>query len=379
MRILIRGFIICLLALISTPVSTHRLDGSATAGCTITNNPENNNDTDSKTCCIALTGDIMMGSYFPDSTLLPRNDGHYLLRYVSSFFTDADIVCGNLEGVMADTGGTLKSLRYPDSAYYFKMPLHFAQHLKNAGYDFISLANNHVFDFGAYGKNMTKQALDEAGVHYAGLTECPFKIISKKNVNYGFIAFAPNSGTLNLKDSALCVNFVRELSHKCDVLIVSFHGGGEGTDFRNITREPEIYMGENRGNVYAFAHAMIDAGADVVFGHGPHLTRALELYGDRLIMYSLGNFCSYGRINRSGLAGLAPIIKVNTDHQGRFLSGEIIPVKHIKKGIPVYDHTYAVVKEIQKLTAEDFPETPLHIDDNGILRPKPCPVLKKSL
>lgn len=370
MRFIIIGFFIVLFVLISTPVSTHRLDGSANTGYTITNYPENKNNTVPKTCCIALTGDIMMGSYYPDSTLLPHNDGLYLFRYVSSYFDDADIVCGNLEGVLADTGGTLKSLRYPDSAYYFKMPLHFAQNLKNTGYDFLSLANNHIFDFGAYGKNMTKQALDEAGVYYAGLTECPFKIISKNNVNYGFIAFAPNSGTLNLKDSALCVNYVQALSRQCDVLIVSFHGGGEGTDFRNITREPEIYMGENRGNVYAFAHAMIDAGADVVFGHGPHLTRAVELYGNRLIMYSLGNFCSYGRINRSGLAGLAPIIKVKTDSQGRFLSGEIIPVKQIRKGIPVYDHTHAVVKEIQKLTTEDFPETPLYIDDKGLITTK---------
>ncbi|KKK93514.1 hypothetical protein LCGC14_2692140, partial [marine sediment metagenome] len=64
-----------------------------------------------------------------------------------------------------------------------------------------------------------------------------------------------------------------------------------------MTRESEIYLGYDRGNIYEFAHMVVDAGADVVFGHGPHVTRAAEIYKDRFIIYSLGNFCTYRRFN----------------------------------------------------------------------------------
>jgi hypothetical protein len=71
---------------------------------------------------------------------------------------------------------------------------------------------------------------------------------------------------------------------------------------------------------------MIDNGADVVFGHGPHVTRAIEVYKDRFISYSLGNFCTYGRFNLAGPNGIAPIVKLNVDITGKFVSGRIIPV-----------------------------------------------------
>jgi len=321
--------------------------------------------TDEDLISVALTGDIMLGTFFPDSTQLPKNEGKYLMRYITSYFLDADIVCGNLEGCLADTGGTIKSLRNPDSAYYFKMPIEYAQHLKEAGYDFLSLANNHIFDFGHYGKNLTKQKLDEVGIAYAGLIEKPWAVIEKQGVKYGFIAFAPNQGTLDIRKTDKAAQYVQELSLLVDIVIVSFHGGGEGSDFINVTREEEYYMGENRGNIYEFSHAMIDAGADIVFGHGPHLTRAAECYNKRIIFYSLGNFCTYGRVNKTGIAGIAPIAKVNLRKDGSFVDALIIPTRQIGKGIPVYDFKGAVIKELQRLSLEDFPESPLIISDDG--------------
>lgn len=323
-----------------------------------------------KLLTIALTGDIMLGSFYPDSSDLPKNEGELLLRYMKKFLKEADIACGNLEGVFADTGGTIKSLKYPDSAYYFKMPVQSANHLKEAGFDFLSLANNHIFDFGPYGKNMTKKTLDDVGIAYAGLTEAPVSIIEKDNVKYGFIAFAPNSGTLNMKFPEKAAVFVEELAAMVDVVIVSFHGGGEGFDYKNVTRETEIYMGENRGNVYEFTHLMVDAGADVVFGHGPHQTRAIELYNNRIIFYSLGNFCTYGRINKISSAGISPLVIVSINKSGVFQQAEVIPTKQIGKGVPVYDHSKKVINELQKLTAEDFPETLLSISDDGFIMRK---------
>ena len=109
--------------------------------------------------------------------------------------------------------------------------------------------------------------------------------------------------------------------------------------FSMYPRAMEVFHGENRGDVYHFAHTMIDNGADVVFGHGPHVTRAIEVYRDRFISYSMGNFCTYGRINLAGPNGLAPIVKINVDTTGRFLSGRIIPCYQTWPGGVKYDYS----------------------------------------
>jgi hypothetical protein len=79
----------------------------------------------------------------------------------------------------------------------------------------------------------------------------------------------------------------------------------------------KCFYGEDRGDVYEFAHSLIDAGADIIFGHGPHVTRAVEVY-KKFIAYSLGNFCTYGGINVSGINGWSPILKSIHKQSGNF-------------------------------------------------------------
>mgnify|MGYP000847420858 CR=1 FL=1 len=158
---------------------------------------------------------------------------------------------------------------------------------------------------------------------------------------------------------------VRFLGDTCDIVIVSFHGGAEGAEYQHVTRKEEMSFGESRGNVYDFSHRMIDAGADIVFGHGPHVTRAIEVYRDRFIAYSLGNFCTYGRFNLSGPNGIAPIIKLNVDTAGKFISGRIIPVYQLYFGGVKVDPEKKVIKKIKELTAQDFPESVINISDDG--------------
>ncbi|MBK6538123.1 MAG: CapA family protein [Ignavibacteria bacterium] len=127
---------------------------------------------------------------------------------------------------------------------------------------------------------------------------------------------------------------------------------------RNISRE-------DRGNVYEFAHEVIDAGADIVFGHGPHVPRAMELYKDKIIAYSLGNFCTYGKFSLSGPQGIAPLLKVYIDTNGNFIKGNIYSFKQINRGFPVLDYETNAVKIIKELTEKDFPESSLMINENG--------------
>jgi hypothetical protein len=110
---------------------------------------------------------------------------------------------------------------------------------------------------------------------------------------------------------------------------------------------------------------MVDNGADIVFGHGPHVTRAIEVYKERFISYSLGNFCTYGRFNLAGPNGIAPVAKIKVDSAGRFISGRIIPVYQLWEGGVRYDNNKRVIKKIQELMNLDFPDSLITLSDDG--------------
>ena len=318
-----------------------------------------------ETISIIGVGDIMLGTNYPSEEYLPPNGGKDLLIAVNDLLASADITFGNLEGTLLDQGATTKT--NCNNCYAFRMPEYLAQNLVIAGFDILSLANNHVRDFGESGLQNTKQVLNRLGIYAAGLLSIPTVTFEKKGVKYGFAAFAPNVGTVSINDIPNAQNIIRQLESTVDIVIVSFHGGAEGTNHQHVTRKTEIYYGENRGNVYQFAHAVIDAGADIVFGHGPHVTRAVELYQDRFIAYSLGNFCTYGRFSLRGETGLAPIIKVKVNKTGQFMEAQITPIIQIKPGGVTLDPQQRVIPLIRQLTQTDFPETNLIIEDNGII------------
>lgn len=319
------------------------------------------------TVTVIGVGDIMLGSYYPDHSYLPPNDGKDLLAEAGPILRDADLTFGNLEGVLLDGEGHPKSCKDPSICYLFKSPTHYVSLLVEAGFDVMSTANNHAGDFGDPGRKSTMAALDEAGIYHAGLLPVKFVTFRKGGVNYGFTAFAPNTGTLSMHDLEQAKSIVQHLDSISDIVIVSFHGGAEGSKYQHVTRKEELFYGENRGNVYKFAHAMVDVGADIIFGHGPHVTRAVEVYKDRFIAYSLGNFCTYGRFNLNNENGLAPIVKVYTNGDGKFLKAQVTPIIQYKPGGPVIDKQKRVIKILQDLTKKDFPESIISIDDTGLI------------
>jgi poly-gamma-glutamate capsule biosynthesis protein CapA/YwtB (metallophosphatase superfamily) len=322
------------------------------------------------TICVIGTGDIMPGTNYPDNRYLPPGGCAKLFNPVSDILQSGDLTFGNLEGVFSSNGGTAKKCNNPKTCYVFRMPDEYLNCVLDAGYDVLSVANNHVNDFGYQGRINTYNLLEESGVPFAGFVTKPSTIFEKDGVIYGFAAFAPHSGTANLKDYEAAAKVVAALEDSCDIVIVSFHGGAEGKDYQHIPCTDEVYLGYNRGNACTFAHAVVDAGADIVFGHGPHVTRAMELYNDRLICYSLGNFCTYARFNLSGPNGLAPIVKVNVSGRGEFLDGEIIPVYQVGEGGPRPDPQKRVITKMQELIKADFPDGFLKVDDRGIIRKK---------
>lgn len=318
------------------------------------------------TVTIIGVGDIMMGTNYPEDKL-PPDDGAFLLRSVAPVLRNADVTFGNLEGTLLNEGGTPKTCKDPKVCYAFRTPTRYVRNLLDAGFDMMSVANNHAGDMGDEGRDSTIQTLTNAGILCAGQLPMKTSIFVKDSIRYGLVAFAPNTNCVPINDLQGAQEIVHQLDSLVDIVIVSFHGGAEGTKFQHVPRTHEIFYGEDRGDVYTFAHTMVDAGADVVFGHGPHVTRGTELYHDRFIAYSLGNFCTYKGINIAGVSGVAPIVKVFTTPEGEFLKGEIIPiVQSHATGVQI-DPEKSAITIIQDLSKKDFSESRIHIDDKGLI------------
>lgn len=320
-----------------------------------------------KSINIIGVGDIMLGTNFPSDSYLPPNDGRDLLEPVDSILKDADVTFGNLEGVILTGEGDVKKCGDPKNCYAFKSPDHYLTYLKSSGFDVLSVSNNHVGDFGDTGRKNTVKRLQEEEIAFAGLLDYPYATFEKEGMKYGFVAFSPNTGTVRINEYERAKEIVMHLDSIVDIVIVSFHGGAEGSSHSHITKKTEIFLGENRGNPHEFSRLVIDAGADIVFGHGPHVTRAIDLYNDRFIAYSLGNFATYGRFNLRGINGIAPIIKVTTNDEGVFEKAQIISVKQVGEGGPQIDDTNRVINEIIQLNAIDLPECELDISEDGVV------------
>ena len=185
------------------------------------------------------------------------------------------------------------------------------------------------------------------------------------SIKYAFCAFAPNENTVSINKVEAAKALVTHLKPLADIVIVSFHGGGEGTDYEHLPDSAEIFKGENRGNLRLFTHAAIDAGADVIFGNGPHVARAIELYKNRLIAYSLGNFVTYKGVSVSGVCGLAPLLKIRINKKGEFLSGQIVSYRQAHdKGLQADTLNRAALR-IKALTEADFIQPGLNISASG--------------
>ena len=319
---------------------------------------------------IVAVGDLMLGTNYPNASYLPPNGGQGVLADVGDVLGHADLTFGNLEGVLMGAEGTVaKRCSDPAKCYAFKSPDDYVWHLANAGFDMVSLANNHANDFGMEGKRNTMMLLDSAGISYAGLDEFPSCVVEREGLRVGMTAFSPNRGSLQIADLTGVTRRVKELKATCDVVIVSFHGGAEGLDHRHVRPGTEMYLGENRGDPMLFARTAIDAGADLVLGHGPHVPRAVDLYKNRFIIYSLGNFATYGRFSLRDQKGLAPILEVELNRDGTFERATIHSAIQRGEGGPVLDSDQRAFNDIRQLSQTDCPQSGLVFQDDGSILP----------
>ncbi|MCK4941333.1 CapA family protein [candidate division WOR-3 bacterium] len=314
---------------------------------------------------IIAVGDIMMGSDYP-ANMLPQDRGKGLYRNVAHFLSSGDLTLGNLEGVLLE-GGVCAKKTAKGKVYAFRTPPSFAQHLADAGFDFFNLANNHLNDFGSQGITSTMKTLTDYGIEYGG----PNGKVGEFEINGMRVAiacFATSPGTELIFDIEHAQTKVSHLARHNEIVIVSFHGGREGIGALHTRDTFEYFLGQPRGNVVEFARAVIDSGADLVWGHGPHVPRAIELYEDRLIAYSLGNFCTWG-FNLADERGYAPVLKVVLDSTGVFMHGNVVSFLQKQGKQLAVDTLHRAARLVKRLSAEDFPESsPLIMEDGTLLR-----------
>jgi hypothetical protein len=315
----------------------------------------------------AAVGDIMLGTTFPPGTALPPGDGAGLLAEVAPVLTAADVAFGNLEGPLLDGGVSEKCKgATPGRCWAFRVPERYGEHLLRAGFDVLSVANNHVGDFGDLGRARTRAVLDRLGIRYSGAAG-EVAWLDVRGTRIALVAFSISSGTNDLRDVEGAAQMVAELRAQADLVVVSFHGGGEGDAYQHVAPGTEMFWGEDRGDLRRFAHAVVDAGAGLVLGHGPHVVRALELYRGRLIAYSLGNFATWGGMSLSGPKGLTLVLEARLAPDGTFLGGAVHAARQDRPGGPRWDPARAVIPLLRQLSEQDFgPAAPVVGPDGTI-------------
>ncbi|TXJ33429.1 CapA family protein [Brachyspira aalborgi] len=313
---------------------------------------------------LSFVGDVMMGSDYPDKSYLPSNEGKDIFKSVENYFKNSDINFANLEGAIANTN--TQSSKRSKNSYSFRMPPYMANRIAEAGFNIVAVANNHSRDFGDKGYKQTQEYLKNAGIKIVGNILNTATIIEIKNKKIGFLAFYYFSYANNsIQDITSAKALVEKTKKECDFLVVSFHGGAEGRNMFRVPKETEIFYGENRGDVYKFARAVSDAGADLIIGHGPHVLRAMEIYNNSFIAYSLGNFVGYKQFSLAGNNGISVILQITLNNNLKINSAKVIPIKLINGGIPSVDSSNEAIKKLNNYADLDFPNSGIKFNSEG--------------
>ncbi|MGH7519194.1 MAG: CapA family protein [Gemmatimonadales bacterium] len=338
---------------------------------------------------LAFVGDINLGT----STLpggVPLDSGRTFLAAARPFL-DGDMVIGNLEGVLADSGTSEKCLeprppvrpqrsrsrplppapaRSRPGCYAFLTPTHLAPRLREAGFTHLGLANNHAHDYGLEGRGSTERTLSALGLRWYGpLGHIAIDTLRRGDsvTVVGLVGFATYPHSYDLLDiprSAAVVDSVRGM---VDLVVVTFHGGTEGMAATRVGPGPEFLGKEPRGDLRAWAHAVVDAGADVVIGHGPHVLRGMEWYRGRLIAYSLGNFATYRGFSLSGPLGITGVLRLQLGPAGRLAGARLVPMRQEPLRGPEPDDSGTAVALVNEVSAEDFGPDAVRLASDGTL------------
>jgi hypothetical protein len=298
---------------------------------------------------IGWVGDTTPGSQYG----MPPNGGRALFASVEDQLRRPDLMIANLEGTYS-TATTSKGSGA--NTFSFQAPPSYAEALVWAGIDMVSVANNHSHDYLELGLEQTKEALKAVEVEYAGIPGDE-PVVDVKGVRVAVLAFSPYPWNNNINDIPAASKLVEKTAMEADVVVVLMHGGAEGADLVHTPNGAEVAYGENRGDLRAFSHACVDAGADLVLGSGPHVIRGIERYKHRLIAYSLGNFGGWGNFGTGGNLSLSGLLTVKIDGSGKIHGGRWLSIYINEPGVPTVDSGNTAANLVRQLSADDFSAT----------------------
>lgn len=265
---------------------------------------------------ITATGDLMMGSWVQD--MIMEFDYEYPFKNIDSIFQNSDIVFTNLEAPFGQDGEAFPK------AYTFQVHPDLINVLTAGTINLVSLANNHIMDFGITSLVKTMDLLQDNNVYFAGaglnLSQARepalFQIKEKRIAFLAYSLTFPEEFWATDSSAGTCFPYhtfvyddIRKLKAENDLVIISCHWGEELMDM------PKKYQVE-------LAHNMIDVGADIILGHHPHVVQGIERYNNKLVAYSLGNFV-FGSYSKSATESF--ILKINWEDE-ELNSCEIIPI-----------------------------------------------------
>ncbi|MEH1099238.1 CapA family protein [Micromonospora sp. CPCC 205561] len=312
---------------------------------------------------LSATGDIIMGNA---PNRLPPGGGKGFFDSVEKALA-ADLVMGNLEEPLTVDTGTGKCGPNSTRCFQFRAPPEYAAHLRDAGFDLLNQANNHGYDFGPKGYENTQKALEKYDLAHTGAPD-QITVVDVKGVKVAVAGFSSYVWSNSLTDIAAAKKVITKAAGMADVVVVQVHMGGEGAEKTRVRPGTEMFLGENRGDPVRFSKAMIDAGADLIVGHGPHVLRGMEFYKGRLIAYSLGNFAGGGNsLSNAGRLGWGGVLKVSLKPDGSWAGGSFVSTYMNSIGRPTMDRDDRGLGLVKQLTRSDFPQTGARFDDSGAI------------
>ncbi|MGW1001710.1 CapA family protein [Streptomyces sp. NPDC002520] len=310
---------------------------------------------------IAAVGDVVMGT-LPDK--LPPDDGASFFEPVDDLLT-GDVVLGNLEGTLTTDGPSKCDDIDGPNCFAFRAPPSYGRWLKKAGFTVMNTANNHIDDFGAEGRRQTLAALRSVNLPYTGRLG-QITVQRVHGVRVALIGFAPDRGANDLTDIPAAKRLTARAAKMADIVIVTMHAGAEGSDRTHVEPGTEYFLGEDRGDSYRFSRAVIDAGADLVVGSGPHVMRGMEFYKGRLIAYSLGNFSGYKVLGLGGTLSTSGVLNVTLRADGTYVSGRLHPTQIVAPGTP--EPGGDAIDLVSTVSDEDFGSHAARISEDGTIQ-----------
>lgn len=323
------GFILHIIPLLALLISAHPL-AAQTMSCT----SPTQGAAAVEPVRMVFGGDIVLGNSFVVEHI-PKEWEEQYFAGVRSILKRADVAFGNFEDTLTDHEKTSKA---PGTGrqYAFRSPPHYAELLYQEGFRVVNVANNHANDFGETGFKDTLSNLKRAGIAVAGLRD-EAATLSVRGLNIAILGFTYSSRFNTVFEIAEGAERVKQAKARGEYVIVTFHAGAEGSPAIWHGNEDEPFMGENRGNTVAFSRAMIDAGADLVVGHGPHVLRAAECYQGKPIVYSLGNFVGVGGLSAKNFAAVSALLEVSIAVDGSLQKINLVPLRFNDQKLPQLD------------------------------------------